>query len=338
MGACCNLVIIKWAGLLLSCRVLASASTPRWYSGQKNTTLSVKLVFQNTKNTQNGSSSSWRPWSVANQLNWPSPLCNHIKVHQQISIVLKFEVTEGHRSATFRPSLRTKLLQRTCFIIFEKEKWIWETFSKRSAPLPPQPPQKERKKKHCVERFCCNLRYRRLVWNLRFKVAINNETELNVFKRATAAPLSDQEFLSRKHVWGEFETQREVFSLNLAFYSCFHPELGWQIPTGFLCLNSWISARITQKKKDDPLFTACCKTDVIGGHSVSNKDVSLWLMWRIDDIFILVSNGCNGWLTNGVAFIGVIGAVGLAVAEPGLGDAGLPVATVKLPCVTQDGV
>lgn len=93
-----------------------------------------------------------------------------------------------------------------------------------------------------------------------------------------------------------------------------------------------------QKKKDDPLFTVCYQTDVIGGHGVSNKGVSLWLMQCIDDIFVLVSNGRNGRLTNGVAFIGVVGAVGLAVAEPGLGDAGLPVATVKLPYVTQDGV
>lgn len=56
------------------------------------------------------------------------------------------------------------------------------------------------------------------------------------------------------------------------------------------------------------------------------------------DTFTLVRNGWNVRLTNGVGFIGVVGAVWLAIAEPGLRNAGFPVATVKLPYVTQDGV
>lgn len=55
-------------------------------------------------------------------------------------------------------------------------------------------------------------------------------------------------------------------------------------------------------------------------------------------MFALERNGWNEWLTSGVSFVWVVGAVGLAVAEPGLGDAGFPVATVKLPNVTQDGL
>lgn len=53
--------------------------------------------------------------------------------------------------------------------------------------------------------------------------------------------------------------------------------------------------------------------------------------------YALVSNGWNEWLTKSVRFVGVVGAVGLLVTEPGLGDAGLLVVTVKLPNVTQDG-
>lgn len=51
-----------------------------------------------------------------------------------------------------------------------------------------------------------------------------------------------------------------------------------------------------------------------------------------------MSDGCDEWLTNGVAFVWVVGAVGLTVTEPGLGDAGFLVETVKLPYVTQDGL
>lgn len=51
-----------------------------------------------------------------------------------------------------------------------------------------------------------------------------------------------------------------------------------------------------------------------------------------------MSNGWNVRLTNGVGFIGAVGAVWLTVAEPGLGNAGFPVMTVKLPYVTQDGI
>lgn len=44
-------------------------------------------------------------------------------------------------------------------------------------------------------------------------------------------------------------------------------------------------------------------------------------------------------LTDGVGLVRVVGAVGLAVAEPGLGDAGVLVAeAVKLADVAQDGL
>lgn len=44
-------------------------------------------------------------------------------------------------------------------------------------------------------------------------------------------------------------------------------------------------------------------------------------------------------LTDGVGLVRVVGAVGLAVAEPGLGDAGILVAeAVKLAHVAQDGL
>lgn len=58
----------------------------------------------------------------------------------------------------------------------------------------------------------------------------------------------------------------------------------------------------------------------------------------LNDSSALVSDGCDEWLTNGVAFVWVVGAVGLTVTEPGLGDAGFLVETVKLPYVTQDGL
>ena len=51
----------------------------------------------------------------------------------------------------------------------------------------------------------------------------------------------------------------------------------------------------------------------------------------------LVSNGWNESLTSFARFVRVVRAVGLAVAEPGLGDAGVVIMTVKLPNVTQDG-
>lgn len=58
----------------------------------------------------------------------------------------------------------------------------------------------------------------------------------------------------------------------------------------------------------------------------------------LNDSSALVSDGCDEWLTNGVAFVWVVGTVGLTVTEPGLGDAGFLVETVKLPYVTQDGL
>ena len=55
------------------------------------------------------------------------------------------------------------------------------------------------------------------------------------------------------------------------------------------------------------------------------------------DSFALERNEWNERLTSFVSFVRVVGAVGLAVAEPRLGDAGVLVVTVKLPDVTQDG-
>lgn len=52
------------------------------------------------------------------------------------------------------------------------------------------------------------------------------------------------------------------------------------------------------------------------------------------DSFALVSNGWNEWLTS---FVWVVGAVGLTITEPGLGNTGLLVVAVKLPYVAQDG-
>lgn len=115
---------------------------------------------EHKKHTKRIKQQLWRPWSVSNQLNWPSPLCNHIKVHQQISIVLKFEVTEGHRSATFRahvwgPNFCKELV--SSFVKRTTKKMNLGNFFKAFCP-----PQK-REKSCCVERFCCNLRYRCLV-------------------------------------------------------------------------------------------------------------------------------------------------------------------------------
>lgn len=58
-----------------------------------------------------------------------------------------------------------------------------------------------------------------------------------------------------------------------------------------------------------------------------------WLMtdWRAMDV--------DERLTDGVGLVRVVGAVGLAVAEPGLGDAGvLVVEAVKLAHVAHDGL
>lgn len=49
-----------------------------------------------------------------------------------------------------------------------------------------------------------------------------------------------------------------------------------------------------------------------------------------------VRNGWNEKLTHVISFVGLIGAVGLAVTKPVLGDAGVVVVTVKFPYVTQD--
>lgn len=49
-----------------------------------------------------------------------------------------------------------------------------------------------------------------------------------------------------------------------------------------------------------------------------------------------VRNGWNEKLTHVIGFVGLIGAVGLAVTKPVLGDAGVVVVTVKFPYVTQD--
>lgn len=56
------------------------------------------------------------------------------------------------------------------------------------------------------------------------------------------------------------------------------------------------------------------------------------------DSFALVSNEwMNEWLTSLVSLVWVVGAVRLAITEPGFGDAGFLVVTVKLPYVAQDG-
>lgn len=49
-----------------------------------------------------------------------------------------------------------------------------------------------------------------------------------------------------------------------------------------------------------------------------------------------VRNGWNEKLTHVISFVGLIGAVGLAVTKPVLGDAGVVVVTVKFPYVAQD--
>lgn len=180
------------------------------------------------------------------------------------------------------------------------------------------------RKSTCFKRFCWSLRYGWLVCNPHFRLATNNARELNIFKPARTALFSS--------FCGVFKTQRDNFLVfNLVRVSV----------TSY----SWVKP--IQQDDDDPTFLTPfyifqqwkCQTQLISGHSVLNKDTDKSsASTEILDTFTLVSNGWNGRLTNGVSFIGVIGAVWLAVAEPGLGNAGFPVMTVKLPYITQDGV
>lgn len=103
----------------------------------------------------------------------------------------------------------------------------------------------------------------------------------------------------------------------------------WQLFNPFFNSNRLFFIITTMKKCNKPVFFVIPLCE--------HESIKERLWHKSMSAFACVKNGWNGWLTNSIAFIWVVGAVGLPVTEPGLRDARFLIMTEKFPDIAQDG-